>query len=59
MVRKVMPTMALAVQLVTVLQVMPKSRPASGKISAQRIQMIGPALMAKPTMKTTSAATAR
>jgi hypothetical protein len=57
-VRKVWPTIALTHQFVDVLKVMPKSRPELGKISEHKIQMIGPALMAKPTMNISSAAMA-
>jgi len=48
----------LAIQLVAVEQVMPKSRPFSGWISEHSTQISGPALIAKPMMNISSMATA-
>jgi SP family galactose:H+ symporter-like MFS transporter len=46
----VAPTIILAIQLVAVEQVIPKSRPFSGWISEHSTQISGPALIAKPTI---------
>ncbi|SAG48210.1 Uncharacterised protein [Enterobacter hormaechei] len=59
MVRNVAPTIMLAIQLVAVEQVIPKSRPFSGWISEHSTQISGPALIANPMINISSIATAK